>query len=43
METAQLEEWLCQEEQEALINHLKSEVGLTRVRAECFVRLWIYL
>lgn len=43
METAQLEEWLCQEEQEALINHLKSKVGLTRVRAECFVRLWIYL
>ena len=43
METAELEQWLCREEQEALINHLKIKVGLTRVRAECFVRLWVYL
>jgi hypothetical protein len=43
METAELAAWLCQEEQEALINYLGTKVGLTRVRAECFVRLWIYL
>ena len=43
METTELEDWLCQEEQEALINYLGTKVGLTRVRAECFVRLWIYL
>ncbi|MDR9405591.1 MAG: hypothetical protein RI580_19395, partial [Halothece sp. Uz-M2-17] len=43
MDTTELESWLCEEEQEALINHLGRRVGLTRVRAECFVRLWIYL
>lgn len=43
MDTTELETWLCQEEQEVLIHQLVRRVGLTRIRAECFVRLWIYL
>lgn len=43
MDTAQLLDWFPAEQQQRMINRLITRVGLTRVRAECFVRLWVYL
>jgi hypothetical protein len=39
----QADQWLPVEQQKQLVSQLMKRVGLTRVRAECFVRLWIYL
>jgi hypothetical protein len=35
--------WLPADRQNQLVAQLIKRVGLTRVRAECFVRLWVYL
>jgi hypothetical protein len=43
MNTAQLEVWFTREQRQQLVDQLTKRVGLTRIRAECFVRLWIYL
>lgn len=43
MDKEQLDKWFPADRQERIINRLSVRIGLTRVRAECFVRLWIYL
>jgi hypothetical protein len=43
MDADQLTVWWPQAKQEQLIEQAISLVGVTRVRAECLVRLWIYL
>lgn len=43
MDEAQLNQWFPADQQQRIINRLITRVGLTRVRAECFVRLWVYL
>jgi hypothetical protein len=43
METNELELWLNRDRQEQMLERLTLRVGLTRTRAECFLRLWIYL
>jgi hypothetical protein len=42
MEIKQLKTWYSPEKQEQMIDRLVGKVGLTRVRANCFLRLWIY-
>ncbi|MDJ0538705.1 MAG: hypothetical protein PX481_08395, partial [Microcystis sp. M53603_WE2] len=42
MEIKHLKIWYSWEKQEQMIEHLVGRVGLTRVRATCFLRLWIY-
>lgn len=42
METKTLETWFSAGKQEQMIDRLIRKVGLTRVRANCFLRLWIY-
>lgn len=39
----ELEHWFPATQKQALLTQLKQVVGLTRVRAEYFLRLWIYL
>ena len=39
----ELEVWYSAEQQKATVAKLLGRVGLTRRRAECFVRLWAYL
>ncbi|WP_084448964.1 hypothetical protein [Picosynechococcus sp. PCC 7117] len=39
----ELEHWFPTTQKQALLTQLKQVVGLTRVRAEYFLRLWIYL
>jgi hypothetical protein len=43
MDREQLDAWFPRSQQNQLIAHLTTRVGITRSRAECFVRLWIYL
>ncbi len=43
MDTEELNAWFPEEQQQQIIARLVMRVGLTRVRAECFVRLWIYV
>jgi hypothetical protein len=43
MDAEQISTWLPQAQQEQLITQAIGLVGVTRVRAECWVRLWIYL
>jgi hypothetical protein len=43
MDSAQLDRWFSREQQNQIVTRLIKRVGLTRVRAECFVRLWLYL
>ncbi|NER79860.1 MAG: hypothetical protein F6K42_09810 [Leptolyngbya sp. SIO1D8] len=43
MDVLEINRWFPPEQQQSLINRLIQRVGVTRVRAECFVRLWIYL
>ena len=38
-----LDRWFDRDRQEQAISKLVESVGLTRSRAECFLRLWIYL
>ncbi|NER00738.1 MAG: hypothetical protein F6K30_29265 [Cyanothece sp. SIO2G6] len=39
----QIDEWFAHDRQREYISLLMGRVGLTRRRAECFVRLWAYL
>ncbi len=43
MDCAELNTWLPAEQQKQWVTDLIQRVGVTRIRAECFVRLWIYL
>jgi hypothetical protein len=43
MDADQITTWFPQSQQEQLIQQAIGLVGVTRVRAECWVRLWIYL
>jgi hypothetical protein len=43
MDIEELNTWFPVEQQQQLVARLVMRVGLTRVRAECFVRLWIYV
>jgi hypothetical protein len=43
MEIAELDRWYPAHERQAIVAKLILRVGLTRVRAEYFVRLWVYL
>ena len=43
MDISQLNEWFPYQQQQPIIEQLSHRVGLTRIRAEYFLRLWIYL
>jgi hypothetical protein len=43
MDEFSLETWLSQDQQRIVIIELLRRVGLTRIRAEYFLRLWVYL
>ncbi len=43
MDTAQLNTYFPYEQQSPIVEQLSQRVGLTRTRAEYFVRLWVYL
>ncbi len=43
MDREQLDAWFPHSQQNQLIAHLTTRVGVTRSRAECFIRLWVYL
>jgi hypothetical protein len=43
MDADELAAWLPPAQQQQLIEKAIALVGVTRVRAECFVRLWVYL
>jgi len=43
MDFAQLNAWYSQSQRRTAVSLLMKRVGVTRTRAECFVRLWIYL
>ncbi len=43
MDFAQLDAWYSQSQRRAAVSLLMKRVGVTRTRAECFVRLWVYL
>ncbi|HEY9762085.1 MAG TPA: hypothetical protein V6D07_06140 [Trichocoleus sp.] len=43
MDAEQLNQWLPPDQQQQMVSRLIQRVGVTRVRAECFVRLWVYL
>ena len=38
-----IDEWFSAEDRRRYVALLKGKVGLTRRRAECFVKLWVYL
>ncbi|MEO1377625.1 MAG: hypothetical protein AAFW70_25775 [Cyanobacteria bacterium J06635_10] len=43
MDLLSIDKWFCVEHQRRYISLLKGRVGLTRRRAQCFVKLWAYL
>ncbi|MEL6938233.1 MAG: hypothetical protein AAFO84_03465 [Cyanobacteria bacterium J06598_1] len=43
MDIEQVNRWFPREQQLPIVEQISSRVGLTRTRAEYFVRLWIYL
>ncbi|MEG4800522.1 hypothetical protein QUB63_05945 [Microcoleus sp. ARI1-B5] len=43
MDIASLDAWYSQSQRRTAVSLLMKRVGVTRTRAECFVRLWIYL
>ncbi|MEL7352549.1 MAG: hypothetical protein AAF171_07130 [Cyanobacteria bacterium P01_A01_bin.116] len=43
MDTEQLNRWFPQKQQQQIAQQLSQRVGLTRTRADYFVRLWVYL
>ena len=43
MDIAKLDAWYSQSQRRAAVSLLMKRVGVTRTRAECFIRLWIYL
>jgi hypothetical protein len=38
-----VEQWFSAAQQQVIVERLRQRVGLTRIRAEYFVRLWVYL
>lgn len=43
MDVEHLDRWFSQAQQSQMVAQLVNQVGVTRIRAECFVRLWLYL
>jgi hypothetical protein len=43
MDSSEVELWFDRERQKQMVAKLVDRIGLTRVRADCFLRLWIYL
>lgn len=43
MDVTQLDQWFPPSARQAIVAQLVKRVGLTRIRAEYFVRLWVYL
>jgi hypothetical protein len=43
MDSSDVELWFDRERQKQMVAKLVDRIGLTRVRADCFLRLWIYL
>lgn len=43
MDIAKLDAWYCQSQRRTAVSLLMKRVGVTRTRAECFIRLWVYL
>lgn len=43
MDAEELNRWFSLEQQHQITARLVKRVGLTRIRAECYVRLWVYL
>ncbi|MBE9185250.1 hypothetical protein IQ270_11120 [Microcoleus sp. LEGE 07076] len=43
MDIASLDAWYSQSQRRVAVSLLMKRIGVTRTRAECFVRLWIYL
>ncbi|PMB54249.1 hypothetical protein CEN39_00075 [Fischerella thermalis CCMEE 5201] len=43
MNPASVDEWFPIEQQRKYVSQVKGRVGITRRRAECFVKLWAYL
>jgi hypothetical protein len=43
MDTMPLDQWFPPESRQPIVTQLVKRVGLTRIRAEYFVRLWVYL
>ena len=43
MDIAKLDAWYSQSQRRTAVSLLMKRVGVTRTRAECFIRLWIYL
>jgi hypothetical protein len=43
MDVTQLDQWFPPEARQPIVAQLVKRVGLTRIRAEYFVRLWVYL
>lgn len=43
MDIAKLDAWYSPSQRRTVVSLLMKRVGVTRIRAECFVRLWIYL
>lgn len=43
MTPEELDRWFSREQQGAIVSRLSRRMGITRTRAECFVRLWVYL
>lgn len=43
MDLTQIDKWFSAEQQKQYTERLQGRVGLTRRRAECFVKLWAYL
>ena len=41
--SSQLNDWFSYEQQQPIVEQLSRQVGLTRRRAEYFIKLWIYL
>ena len=43
MDIAKLDAWYSQSQRRTAVSLLMKRVGVTRTRAECFIRLWVYL
>ncbi len=43
MDIEKLDAWYCQSQRRTAVSLLMKRVGVTRTRAECFIRLWVYL
>lgn len=43
MDSSCISQWLSPQQEQMYINKLLGQVGMTRRRAECFLKLWVYL